>query len=154
TYGCGAFCGLGDGMTMTTRAKTNAVFHQLAPPRTGTRGRPRLKGQRIGTPTDLAATATDWKPVTVRRYGTTSTVHGTEVPCLSFGTWRTDPVRVILIRDTTSTGYDLALVTTDLNHPGFGRDSLLGSGDQAGQVAYLVQGLELDWGPSAAGPVD
>lgn len=39
-YGCGAFCGLGDGMTMTTRAKTNAVFCHLAPPRIGKRGRP------------------------------------------------------------------------------------------------------------------
>jgi len=116
-YGCGAFCGLGDAMTMTTRAKANAVFHQPAPPRTGTRGRPRLKGQRIGTPGDIAATATDWKTVTVRRYGTTSIVRVTEVTCLWFGTWRTDPVRVILLRDTTSTGYDLALVTTDLTSP-------------------------------------
>jgi hypothetical protein len=40
-----------------------------------------------------------------------------------------------------------------LNRPGFGRDLLLGSGDQAGQVAYLVQGLELGWGrpPQASG---
>jgi hypothetical protein len=45
TYGCGAFSGLGDGMTMIIHAKTNAVFSQLAPPRTGKRGRPRLKGQ-------------------------------------------------------------------------------------------------------------
>jgi protein-L-isoaspartate O-methyltransferase len=40
-----------------------------------------------------------------------------------------------------------------LNHPGFGRDSLLGSGDQTGQVAQLVQGLELGRRPVAAGPV-
>jgi hypothetical protein len=72
-YGCGAFAGLGDGMTMTTRAKTNAAFYQLAPPRTGKRGRPALKGERIGTPTQIAATAV-WKTVTVTRYGTTNTV--------------------------------------------------------------------------------
>jgi hypothetical protein len=76
-----------------------------------------LKGQRIGTPTDIAATAT-WTTATVLRYGITSTVRITEVTCLWFGTWRTDPVRVILLRDTdTSTGYDLALVTTDLTSP-------------------------------------
>jgi hypothetical protein len=40
-----------------------------------------------------------------------------------------------------------------LNHPGFGRDSLLGSGDQADQVAQLVQGLELDRWPTSAGSV-
>jgi SRSO17 transposase len=113
-YGCGAFMGLGDGMSMTTRAKATAAFQHSAPARTGKRGRPRLKGDRLGTPTDIAKTAT-WKQVTVTRYGVTSLVRIAEVSCLWFGTWRTDPVRVLLIRDTTTTtGYDLALVTTDL----------------------------------------
>jgi hypothetical protein len=113
-YGCRAFIGLGDGMSMTTRAKTNAVFHHLAPPRTGKRGRPRRKGDRIGTPAEIAASAT-WRTSTVSRYGSSSTVQITEVTCLWYGTWRTDVVRIILVRDTTkSTGYDIALVTTDL----------------------------------------
>ena len=101
---------------MTTRARSNAVFSEPAPPRTGKRGRPRLKGERIGTPTDIARRAT-WKTVTVTRYGTTATVQLTERLCLWYGTWRTDPVRVIGLRDTGRTsgsGYDLALVTTDL----------------------------------------
>ncbi|MGH4022592.1 MAG: IS701 family transposase [Pseudonocardiaceae bacterium] len=118
-YGCGAFAGLGDDMTMTTRARSNAVFVELAPPRTGKRGRPRLKGHRIGTATDIARCAT-WKTATVTRYGTTATVQITERRCHWYGTWRTDPVRVILLRDTgrtTSSGYDLALVTTDLDAP-------------------------------------
>jgi hypothetical protein len=117
-YGCGAFAGLGPDMTMTTRARSNAVFSEPAPPRTGKRGRPRLKGERIGTPGDIARCAA-WKTVTVTRYGTTATVQLTERRCLWYGTWRTDTVRVILLRDTTRTtspagGYDLALVTTDL----------------------------------------
>lgn len=118
-YGCGAFIGLGDGMSMTTRAKANAVFHQLAPPRTGKRGRPRLKGERIGTPADIA-TAAQWTTVTVSRYGTTSTVEITEVVCLWYGAWRTDTVRVILVRETgkktkSTSGYGIALITTDLH---------------------------------------
>lgn len=118
-YGCGAFIGLGDGMSMTTRAKSNAVFSQLAPPRTGKRGRPRLKGDRIGTPTDIASSAT-WRTVSVSRYGTTSTVQISEQTCLWYGTWRTDTVRVILLRETGKNttppqGYDLALITTDLH---------------------------------------
>jgi hypothetical protein len=118
-YGCGSFAGLGRDMTMTTRARSNAVFSELAPPRTGRRGRPRLKGDRIGTATDIARCAT-WKTVTVARYGTTATVAITERTCLWYGTWRTDPVRVILVRDTRrktspTRGYDIALVTTDLN---------------------------------------
>jgi hypothetical protein len=119
-YGCGAFAGLGDGMTMTTRAKVNATFYQLAPPRTGKRGRPRLKGERIGTPTQIARSAT-WKTVTVSRYGTTSTAKITEQVCLWYGVWRTDTVRVILVTNTgrttktsTTNGYDIALITTDL----------------------------------------
>jgi hypothetical protein len=117
-YGCGAFAGLGHDMTMTTRARSNAVFHELAPPRTGKRGRPRLKGHRIGTPTDIATSAT-WQTVTVARYGTRATCQITERRCLWYGTWRTDTVRVILVRDTTrrpcpASGYDIALVTTDL----------------------------------------
>jgi hypothetical protein len=118
-YGCGAFIGLGDGMSMTTRARANGVFHQLAPPRTGKRGRPRLKGERIGTPADIARSAR-WKAVTVSRYGTTSTVEIIELTCLWYGTWRTDTVRVILVRETgtkavPAKGYGIALVTTDLD---------------------------------------
>lgn len=118
-YGCSAFIGLGDGMTMTTRAKANAVFSQVAPPRTGKRGRPRRKGERIGTPADIARSAR-WRTVSVSRYGTTSTVQITEQVCLWYGTWRTDTVRVILVRETgtrtiPTKGYGIALVTTDLH---------------------------------------
>jgi SRSO17 transposase len=117
-YGCSAFIGLGEGMTMTTRVKANAVFSQFAPSRTGKRGRPRLKGERIGTPADIARSAR-WRTVSVSRYGTTSTVEITEVTCLWYGTWRTDTVRVILVRETgkkavPAKGYGIALVTTDL----------------------------------------
>ena len=118
-YGCGAFAGLGDGMTMTTRAKVNATFYNLAPPRTGKRGRPALKGRRIGTPAQIANPAT-WKTLSVSRYGTTSTVKIADKICLWYGTWRTDTVRVILVSNTgrttktSTTGYDIALVTTDL----------------------------------------
>jgi hypothetical protein len=65
-YACGSFAGLGHDMTMTTRARSGAVFFDPAPPRTGKRGRPRLKGDRIGTPGDIARSAI-WKTVTVAR---------------------------------------------------------------------------------------
>jgi SRSO17 transposase len=118
-YGCGAFAGLGHDMTMTTRARANAVFSHLAPARTGKRGRPRLRGDRIGTPAQIASSAT-WTRVSVHRYATTATVQISERVCLWYGTWRTDTVRLILVRDTdrqTSPGreYDIALVTTDLD---------------------------------------
>jgi len=49
-YGAGVFAGLGHDMTITTRARSNAAFFEPAPPRTGKRGRPRLKGDRITHP--------------------------------------------------------------------------------------------------------
>jgi hypothetical protein len=49
--------GLHTQITWTSRLKVTSVLHDLAPPRTGTSGRPRTKGTRLGTPTDLAATA-------------------------------------------------------------------------------------------------
>lgn len=116
-YGCGAFAGLGPRATMTTRARSNAVFHHPTPPRTGKRGRPRLRGQRIGTPAEIAATGT-WRPVRITRYGKLVTCQVTEITGLWYGAWRTDAVRVVLVRDphrskTRGGGYDIAIVTTD-----------------------------------------
>ena len=64
--------------TFTTRLPANAVLYAPAPPRTGKRGRPRLKGHRLGIPAELAATA-DWRRVTVSRYGHRDTVEVAEI---------------------------------------------------------------------------
>jgi hypothetical protein len=78
----------------------------------------------LGTPTDLAANATSqtrWRDTRVRRYGRTDTVAITEVICLWYGSFRSQTVRVILVRDDKprtrdrdDRGYGLPLVTTDL----------------------------------------
>src|SRR6185437_7165054 len=92
-----------------------------APARTGKRGRPRLRGERIGTPADIAAQATEhgrWVDTRVRRYGRTLIARTTEITGLWYGVWRTDPVRVIVVNDSRrkpgAAGYDIAIVTTDL----------------------------------------
>ncbi|MBN1170940.1 MAG: transposase [Micromonosporaceae bacterium] len=54
--------------TWTTRLPHNATLYAPAPPPTGRPGRPRLKGDKLGKPEDLAASAT-WRTVTVNRYG-------------------------------------------------------------------------------------
>jgi hypothetical protein len=101
-------------ITVTTRLPANAVLFDLAPPPTGKRGRPRLKGDRLGIPADLAAAA-KFTAARVKRYGRIDTVRIAEVHCLWYGSFHTQVVRVILLRDEgTDTGYDLALVTTDL----------------------------------------
>jgi DDE superfamily endonuclease len=45
------------GTTFTTRLPANSALYGLAPPPTGKRGRPRLKGHRLGRPAELARTA-------------------------------------------------------------------------------------------------
>jgi hypothetical protein len=104
-------------VTFTTRLPATAVLYDLAPPRTGKRGRPALKGERLGTPKELAATAV-FTSYEVGRYQRTDTVRLAEATCLWYGSFHTRTVRLILLRDdTTDTGYDLALVTTDLTTP-------------------------------------
>jgi hypothetical protein len=78
----------------------------------------------LGTPADVAALATTtntWRTTRVRRYGRTDTVQITERACLWYGSFRSQTVRVILVRDNKprtrgrdDRGYGLPLVTTDL----------------------------------------
>ena len=115
---------LGGRISWTSRLKVTSVLHELPPPRTGRCGRPRTRGARLGTPADLAAAATAgarWRTTRVRRYGRTDTVQVTEVICLWYGSFRSQTVRVILVRDDKprtrdrdDRGYGLPLVTTDL----------------------------------------
>ena len=49
-------------ISWTSRLKVTSVLHELPPPRTGRSGRPRTRGPRLGTPTDLAASATAAPP--------------------------------------------------------------------------------------------
>jgi hypothetical protein len=99
-------------VTWTCRLHANSVLYDLAPPRPpGTRGRPRRKGERLGTPAQLAATAR-WTPATVRIYGRDQHITLAGFTCLWYGCLDTRTVRVILVRDDRGL---LALVTTDLS---------------------------------------
>ena len=66
-YASRALRGLKGSVTWTTRLRSNASLYELAPPRTGRRGRPRLKGNKLGS---LAALATSvaFAPTTLTRY--------------------------------------------------------------------------------------
>jgi DDE superfamily endonuclease len=105
---------LPDGVTWTTRLRSNAALHGLPPERTGKKGRPRVKGDRLPSLAKIAAAAT-FSQVTVTRYGKAETIAAAAVTCLWYSVTGTRPVTVILIRDKSKTGYDLALVTTEKN---------------------------------------
>src|SRR5437762_8890675 len=102
---------LPDGVTWTTRLRSNAALHGLPPARTGRRGRPRKKGDRL-PPLGKIAAAAEFSQVTVSRYGKTETIAVHAFTCLWYSVTGAGPVTVILIRDKPKTGYDLALVTT------------------------------------------
>ncbi len=111
---------LGDTITWTSRLKVTSVLHQAPPPRTGKVGRPKTKGPRLGTPSDLAKTAT-WRNAVVHRYGRTDAAQIAEIVCIWYGVLHTQAVRVILVRDNKprtadkdERGYGLPLITTDL----------------------------------------
>ena len=97
--------------TITTRLPVNAALYAPAPPRTGRRGRPRLKGHRLGTPAEIAAIA-DWRPVRVHRYGRTDTVEIAEIPSIWYGAFGNTEGRTVLVRDPGEARI-LAIFTTD-----------------------------------------
>jgi hypothetical protein len=100
------------GITWTTRLRKDARLYALPPARTGRRGAPRKKGDRLPALAKLAATV-EFTPVTVTRYGKTQTIQAACVTCLWYYVTGTRPVTVVLVRDKSRTGLDLALVTTD-----------------------------------------
>jgi hypothetical protein len=103
---------LPDGVTWTTRLRSNAALHDLPPERTGKRGRPRKKGDRLPALAKIAAAAV-FSHVMVTRYGKTETIAVHAFTCLWYSVTGTEPVTVILVRDKSKTGYDIALVTTE-----------------------------------------
>ncbi|MGH7735300.1 MAG: hypothetical protein ACREOE_16825, partial [Gemmatimonadales bacterium] len=84
-----------EGVTWTTRLPAGAVLHEPAPPRTGKRGRPRVKGDRLGTCAQTARTAT-WQETPVSVYGKETAMQVTHAESLWHGSFGTAPGRVVL----------------------------------------------------------
>ena len=101
-------------VTWTTRLRSNAALDDLAPPRTGRRGRPREKGAQLPALALLSAKAT-YTSVKIARYGAESNVDIAVVRCLWYRVFAKTPVNVVFVRDSATKGYDVALVTTDLD---------------------------------------
>ena len=72
-------------------------LYALAPPRTGKRGRPRRKGDKLGPLADLATTATFTTTT-----GTTATVQAAVLSCLWCGVFGQQQVQVVLVRDRST----------------------------------------------------
>lgn len=114
-YATKVWRGLPDRVTVTTRMRANAAVFALAPPRTGKRGRPALKGPRLGTLAQLAASAV-FEAVTITGPdGKTRIEHVSRLTCLWYGPFYTRPVVVMLIRKPDrADGFDVAIASTDI----------------------------------------
>ncbi|MGH3197338.1 MAG: transposase, partial [Streptosporangiaceae bacterium] len=99
------------GTTWTTRLPSNAVLHEPKPPPTGKRGRSRATGDRIGKCKDAAAAA-DWRDTVIRAYGEETTVQAAARPALWYGSFKSAPGQLVLVREPGSAKpYDLAIFT-------------------------------------------
>lgn len=101
---------------VTSRMRRDAALYQPKPPPTGKRGRPRLKGQRLPTPPEIAAAASRraWRAATID-------VRGREVQqlvltqdVLWYGVNSKDLVRLVIVRDPNGIEPDDFFITTDL----------------------------------------
>lgn len=113
-YATKAWRDLPDRVSVTTRMRANAAVFELAPPPTGKRGRPALKGARMASLAKLAATAA-FEPVTITGLGGKSRIeHVWRTTCLWYGPFHTRPVVIMLIRKPDrADGFDIAIASTD-----------------------------------------
>ena len=112
-FACKAMGALADPVSLTSRLRSNAVISAPKPPPTGRRGRPRVTGQRLGNPAQLAAASQpgDWQRVCVPGRGDASVLL---VEGLWYSVFKARAVRVMIVREPTDTdGYRIALITTD-----------------------------------------
>jgi len=102
-----------EGTTWTTRLPANAVAYGPKPEPAGKRGRPREKGDRIGTCREAAEHA-DWRDTVIHAYGKDEKVQVTACKALWHGSFGPAPGQLILVRDPDSgKAYDLGLFTLD-----------------------------------------
>ena len=115
-FACKAMAGLPERVTLTARLRSNAVIHAPKPPKTGRRGRPRVRGARLGDPGEIVTRAkdSDWQQIDVP-------VRGEARALVVRGLWYSvlgpRPVQVVIVReiaDGDGDGYRIALISTDL----------------------------------------
>lgn len=98
---------------ITSRLRRDAAVYELTPPRTGKRGRPRKKGQRLPAVATLAAAATGWTVVTYDQRGTSVVRHIWSRTLLWYHVCGNTPVRLVVVRDPTGRQPDDFFVTTN-----------------------------------------
>lgn len=113
-FACKAMAGLPELVTVTSRLRCNAVIHAPKPPRTGKKGRPRVRGPRLGNPGEIAAAASEseWEKISVPGRGEAKAL---VVSGLWYSVFGPRAIQVVIVREIADTdGYQIALITTDV----------------------------------------
>jgi hypothetical protein len=97
-----------------TRLRRDAALNNLAPPRTGRRGRPRTKGDRLPTPPQLAAAVTDWTSAQVCVRGQMVERLLWSRTLLWYETAHSRPLLLVIVRDPTGHQHDDYFITSDI----------------------------------------
>lgn len=97
---------------VTSRLRRDAALYEPAPPRTGKRGRPRTKGDRLPAPPDLAAAATNWVDAQIDVRGTTKTRRLWHRDVLWYHVSPRRLVRLVIVRDPTGVQPDDFFLTS------------------------------------------
>ena len=114
-------CGAGlQHVQVTSRLRRDAAVYELTPPRTGKRGRPRKKGDRLPALAVMAAAATDWQTVTFDQRGTEIVRQVWSRQLLWYHVAKDTPLLLVVVRDPDGVQPDDYFVTTDIAaEPGF-----------------------------------
>lgn len=108
---------LPEGVVFVGSMHMKAALYEQAGPRKG-KGRPRLKGERLPSPTDLAEDeSVPWEEVNVAIYGKEVTLHVKSMVCLWYTVAHTKLVRMVLVRDPRGQYEDRAYFTTAHERP-------------------------------------
>ncbi len=99
--------------TVITRLRRDAALNDLAPPRTGRRGRPRTRGRRLPTPPELAAAVTTWTSAQVCVRGQMVERLLWSRSLLWYETARSRPLLLVIVRDPASHQHDDYFIASD-----------------------------------------
>jgi DDE superfamily endonuclease len=118
-YANGRLAALPANASAIVRLRKNALLWTPAPkPQMPRRGRPRKRGERIGSPAEIAADPnTEWRRLTIRNTSAArEEVEASTLDCLWYSALGQTPVRVVICRDPVRSDRPaLFVLSTDLS---------------------------------------
>jgi len=118
---------------ITSRLRRDAAVYELTPPRTGRRGRPRKKGDRLPPLAAMAAEVTGWQTVTYDQRGTEIVRQVWSRTLLWYHVASDRPLLLVVVRDPHGIQPDDFFITTDT-----GADPAFIAGHYAGRWSIEV----------------